>query len=149
LVLKYLTTYYFFLDKENDAPNCLEQLLQIDMFPTLDCMYNFGKGFSFVLLKQNLVNSMPLVEQHRIEASPIVVPANTMIVDNEQQENKIRFETELIPGFRGRSESDYIPKKPYKRNGEKSELRKPSYFADLRNRHFLNLLVCYFIKKIF
>jgi len=77
---------------------------------------------------------MPLVEQQPIGASSVV---------------PIRFETEPIEEFRGRNLSDYIPTKPYKRNGEKSEPRKPSYFADLYNRHYLNLLVCYFIKKIF
>ena len=53
----------------------------------------------------------------------------------------MRFEIDLMPGFRGRLLTEYIPKKENRNDGTKSKLKKPTYFANARNQHYLNLLV--------
>ena len=59
----------------------------------------------------------------------------------------MRPEIEPISAFRGRFQSDYKPKKPLKRNGEKSAARSPRYFPDQSNRKYLNILVYSLIQK--
>jgi len=86
-------------------------------------------------------------EQQHTEDSSTVLSTNTICFHDEQKQQQMRFETDPIEEFRGRMLADYIPKKEIKRDGTKSKPRKPSYFADLNNRHYLNLLVCYFHEK--
>ncbi len=70
-------------------------------------------------------------------------------MSNNTQNQQIKFETEPTSRFRGRFLSDYMPKKGNKTDGTKSRLRKPNYFPDARNRHCLNLFVCFFYREIF
>jgi len=86
-------------------------------------------------------------EQQHTEGSLTVLSTNTMFFHNEQKRHIMRFETDPIEEFRARMYADYTPKKEIKRDGTKSTPRKTSYFADLNNRHYLNLLVCYFDEK--
>jgi hypothetical protein len=72
------------------------------------------------------------------------IEANSSILAN----HNMKFEKDVIPEFIGRYLSDYEPKNVDKRDGTKSKPRKPSYFSDLDNRHYLNLLVCSNNKKI-
>ena len=89
------------------------------------------------------------MNQQHIEAPSIILSTDTNAFHSEQNQQQMKFETEPIREFRGRELSDYIPKSETKRDGTKSEQRKCSYFADMKNRHYFNLLVCYFDKEIF
>jgi len=80
------------------------------------------------------------MEQQQIEISSNMLSTQTMVSHNTQNQ-QMKFETELIPRFRGRLLSEYIPKKQNKKDGTKSCIKKPNYFSDLHNRHYLNLLV--------
>ena len=53
----------------------------------------------------------------------------------------MRLETEVITSFRGRTRSEYKPKKALKRSGAPSKVRHASYFANRNNEHVLHLLV--------
>jgi hypothetical protein len=87
------------------------------------------------------------MEQQQTETNPSIFSENTKVSHNAAN-HQMKFEKELIPGFSGQYLSDYEPKNEDKRDGTKSKPRKPSYFADLDNHHYLNLLVCSNNKKI-
>lgn len=53
----------------------------------------------------------------------------------------ICLETEVINSFRGRTRSEYKPKKAVKRSGAPAEAQPPNYFANRNNEHVLDLLV--------
>jgi hypothetical protein len=65
----------------------------------------------------------------------------TDIAIASNQENEMRFEVDPTPRFRGRTSSDFIPKKAHTRKGKPSKPRPPRYFTDGRTRQYLNLLV--------
>ncbi len=86
------------------------------------------------------------MRQQENNSSLNILSTNTTVSHIEQ----MRFETKLISGFRGRLLSEYQPKKAVRKDGTKSKPRKPTYFPDSHNRHYLNLLVCFFSnRKIF
>ena len=58
----------------------------------------------------------------------------------------MRFEIDPAPRFRGRTSSDFIPKKAHTRKGKQSKPRPPRYFTDGKTRSYLNLLVYFSLK---
>ncbi|CAF3737355.1 unnamed protein product [Rotaria sordida] len=73
-------------------------------------------------------------EKQKIENSQISL-------NNKFEIEKMKFEIEPTLKFRGRTLTDFKPKKAQKRNGEPSEPRPPRYFRDRNHRGYLNLLI--------
>ncbi len=61
----------------------------------------------------------------------------SMILNQEVEEHKMKFEVEPALRFRGRTSHEYKPKKATKSNS-------PRHFADRNDQHAFNLLVCFF-----
>jgi hypothetical protein len=69
-------------------------------------------------------------------------PTNRMTTSDKNKNNDIRLEIEPTLKFRGRTSHEYKPMKALKRNSQPAKPRPPCYFADRKNNHYLNLLVC-------
>jgi len=65
----------------------------------------------------------------------------SMILNQEDEKHKMKFEVEPALRFRGRTSHEFKPMKAQKRNGEASKAASPRYFADRDNHRYLNLLV--------
>ncbi|CAF3334326.1 unnamed protein product [Rotaria socialis] len=59
----------------------------------------------------------------------------------EVEQENMRFEIELALEFRGRTLSEFEPKRTEDRNGEPLKLGPPRYFPDRNNNNYLNLLL--------
>ncbi|CAF4166286.1 unnamed protein product [Adineta steineri] len=73
----------------------------------------------------------PQIEQQLTTDSPATL----------NQPTNMRLEVDIAEGHRGRTRGDFIPKKPFKPNGEPSELGPPRYFSDENGKTYLNLLI--------
>lgn len=83
----------------------------------------------------------PQSSMHTYKVGFLIIENISVILNNDNPVERLRFEIDPALNFRGRKATDFKPKKSTKRNGESSEPMAPRYFADRENHHYLNLLV--------
>ncbi|CAF2757848.1 unnamed protein product [Rotaria sp. Silwood2] len=118
------------LNKNNNKSLTIEQHLQMD---TMTDESGTDENMKIFLLTIKVILDSSNDKQ-RIENGQ-------MPLNDEIEVEKMRFEIEPAPKFRGRTLTDFQPKKAQKRNGKPSTPRPPRYYPDRSRHRYLNLLI--------
>ncbi|CAF1229715.1 unnamed protein product [Adineta steineri] len=128
---------------KRNAPEKTQSLTSSHPLPPNDQISRFHKrndiseNIDTSLQTATITNKTEEEQQRKEDLSPTLSTNTTVAACREQ----MRLESEPAERFHGRAKSDYMPKSNTKRDGTQAKPRKPCYFADRINQHFLNLLI--------